>query len=127
MERRLRENGEATRNTVRSAERPSEHSERLERLVMRTRACLFFNVDSEVGNGGTTNTQATRLLSLKDRMQLIACIGMRREMVAQLTNSLVGKFCPDWFDFVFHLVFSLYATVNLYRRNRAGNDEAFWP
>ena len=34
MERRLRENGEATRNTVRSAGRPSEHSERLEHIVM---------------------------------------------------------------------------------------------
>ncbi len=33
MERRLREDGEATRNTARSAGRPSERSERLERLV----------------------------------------------------------------------------------------------
>ncbi len=34
MEHRLRENGEAIRNKVRSAGRPSERSERLERLVM---------------------------------------------------------------------------------------------
>ncbi len=33
MEHRLRNNGEAMRNKVRSTERPSEHSERLERLV----------------------------------------------------------------------------------------------
>ncbi len=38
MERRLREHGEAKRSKVRSAGRPSEHSERLERLVMP----LFF-------------------------------------------------------------------------------------
>ena len=35
MERRLRENGEATRNMARSAGRPSELCERLERLVSR--------------------------------------------------------------------------------------------
>ncbi len=34
MEHRLREHGEAKRNKVRSAGRPSELSERLERLVM---------------------------------------------------------------------------------------------
>ncbi len=34
MEHLLRKNGEAMRNKVRSTERPSEHSERLERLVM---------------------------------------------------------------------------------------------
>ncbi len=33
MERRLREHGEAVRNKVRSAGRPSEHSERVKRLV----------------------------------------------------------------------------------------------
>jgi hypothetical protein len=37
MERLLRENGEAIRNKARSAGRPSEHSDRLEQIVGRSR------------------------------------------------------------------------------------------
>ncbi len=47
MERRLRENGEAKRNTVRSAERPSELSERLERLVRRCHTTFFLPTGSQ--------------------------------------------------------------------------------
>jgi len=45
-ERRLRNNGEAMRNKARSAVRPSERSEKLDRIVGRSRYAAEINLKS---------------------------------------------------------------------------------